>query len=65
MMKENHLFSFISRGPIVLIALDSALVGFGSTRPSESDAVTSGNVMLKPLQYQALLLCISLPRIRE
>ena len=33
--------------------------------PSESDAVTSGNVMLKPLQYQVLLLRISVPRIRK
>src|SRR5262245_54737426 len=31
-MKENELFSFISRGPVVLIALDSALVGFGPKR---------------------------------
>jgi hypothetical protein len=28
-MKENALFSFISKGPAVLIALHSALVGFG------------------------------------
>ena len=32
--------------------------------PSESDAVTSGHVMLKPLPYQVLLRRISVPRIR-
>ena len=34
-MKENELFSFIPRAPVVLIALDSALVGFGPTLPEE------------------------------
>jgi hypothetical protein len=28
-MKENEIFSFMARRPVVLIALDSALVGFG------------------------------------